>query len=44
VLEGKCFSGAEDMKSSVKKMLTGISVKDFKNCFEKRLKQWGQSE
>jgi histone-lysine N-methyltransferase SETMAR len=34
VLKGKCFYDADDIKSSVKKILTHISVHDFKNCFE----------
>jgi hypothetical protein len=33
--EGKCFSDAEAIKSTVKR-LTDIPVPDFKNCFE----QW----
>jgi hypothetical protein len=36
VLKGKGFSDIEDIKSSVKKILTDIPVQDFKNCFE----QW----
>jgi histone-lysine N-methyltransferase SETMAR len=34
VMKGKRFSDIEDIKSPVKKFLTCIPVKDFKNCFE----------
>jgi hypothetical protein len=36
VLKGKRFWDADDIKPSVKKILTDIPAKDFKNCFE----QW----
>jgi hypothetical protein len=41
VLKGKHFLDIEDIKSSMKKILTGIPVQDFKNCFEQQLKGWG---
>jgi hypothetical protein len=34
VLKGMHFLDVEDIKSSVKKVLTDIPVQDFKNCFE----------
>jgi histone-lysine N-methyltransferase SETMAR len=40
VLKGKRFSDVEDIKSSVKKILTDIPVQDFKNCFELLPKRW----
>jgi hypothetical protein len=40
VLKGKHFSDVQDIKSSVKKILTVIHVQDFKNCFEQWLKHW----
>jgi hypothetical protein len=41
VLKGKCFSNIEDINLSVKIILTGIPVQDFKNCFEQWLKHLG---
>jgi hypothetical protein len=38
VLKGKCFLDVEDIKASVKEILTDIPVQDFKNCFEQWLK------
>jgi hypothetical protein len=40
VLKGKRFSDVEDIKLSVKRILTDIPVQDFKNCFELRPKRW----
>jgi hypothetical protein len=40
VLKGKHFLDAEDIKSSMKKILTYIPVQDLKNCFEQWLKCW----
>jgi histone-lysine N-methyltransferase SETMAR len=40
VLNGKCFSDVENIKSSVKKILTDTPVQDFKNCFEQWSKRW----
>jgi hypothetical protein len=39
VLKGKRFSDVEDIKSSVKKMLTDIPIQDFKISSEYWLKQ-----
>jgi hypothetical protein len=40
VLEAKCFSDVENIKLSVKKILTDILVRDFINCFEQCPKRW----
>jgi histone-lysine N-methyltransferase SETMAR len=40
VLKGKRFSDVENIKSSVKRILTDIPVQDFKNCFEQWPKRW----
>jgi hypothetical protein len=40
VLKGKCFLDIEDIKSSVKKILTDIPVQDFRICFERWPKCW----
>jgi hypothetical protein len=39
-LKGKCFSDIEDVKYSVKNVLTDIPVQDFNNCFEQSIKHW----
>jgi hypothetical protein len=44
VLKGKRFSGVEDIKSPVKKLLPDIPVQHFKNCFEQWLKAWEHSK
>jgi hypothetical protein len=47
VLKGKRFADVEDVKSSVKNILTDIPVQDFKNCFEqwqKRLEHCKESD
>jgi hypothetical protein len=40
VLKKTHFLDADDIKSSVKKILTDIPVQDFKNCFEQWPKHW----
>jgi hypothetical protein len=40
VLKGKPFLDIDDIKSSVKKILEGIPVQDFKICFEQWPKHW----
>jgi hypothetical protein len=40
LLKGKRSSDAENIKSPVKKKLTDIPVKDFKNCFKQWPKRW----
>jgi hypothetical protein len=40
IMKEKRFWDLEDIKSSVKTILTDILLQDFKNCFEQCSKRW----
>jgi hypothetical protein len=40
MLKAKCFSDTENIKPSVKKIMTDILIQDIKNCSEQWPKHW----